>query len=186
MWKTKSRMDRQLDSCEGNSKLQIFGLYQIKVMEYRPIWQCMIFERREELRKFSLMRKLSDVNQFLRFWFISWRKIFVKTLGMEIWHIILEEVFSISFSRKVAYHLFKINEWSSKPGEIVKLCRKAKWNSHNHYFTDNNVAGLDINPCGETLATIDRHGICLISDANTNGYKFHLSLQRPTSDRNLI
>lgn len=144
-----------------------------------------------DIRKKGRVKKVFSYEEALgcksiRFWFISWRKIFVKTLGMEIWHIILEEVFSISFSRKVAYHLFKINEWSSKPGEIVKLCRKAKWNSHNHYFTDNNVAGLDINPCGETLATIDRHGICLISDANTNGYKFHLSLQRPTSDRNLI
>lgn len=35
------------------------------------------------------------------------------------------------------------------------------------------VSGLDFNPEGTLVATIDRYGTCLISDLNTDNYKFH-------------
>ncbi len=41
---------------------------------------------------------------------------------------------------------------------------------------DNFVAGFDFNPAGDSIATIDRYGMCLISDVNTNDYGFSLQV----------
>ncbi len=38
------------------------------------------------------------------------------------------------------------------------------------------VAGFDFNPAGDSIATIDASGVCLISDVNTNNYGFHLKV----------
>ena len=38
------------------------------------------------------------------------------------------------------------------------------------------VSGLDFNPTGEYVATIDWEDVCLISDVNTNNYRFHKEL----------
>lgn len=37
----------------------------------------------------------------------------------------------------------------------------------------NYICGLDFNPTGESVATIDATGVCLISDINTDSYSFH-------------
>ena len=42
---------------------------------------------------------------------------------------------------------------------------------------DNWIAGLDFNPNGELAATIDYYGTCLISDVNTDSYRFHLAME---------
>lgn len=39
---------------------------------------------------------------------------------------------------------------------------------------DNAIAGLDFNPNGELVATIDSYGVCMISDVNTDNCNFHL------------
>ena len=44
---------------------------------------------------------------------------------------------------------------------------------------DNFITSLDFNPQGEKHVTMDRGGICLISDVNTNNYNFHLNM-KPT------
>ena len=36
------------------------------------------------------------------------------------------------------------------------------------------ISGLDFNPTGEYVATIDEEGMCLISDVNKNDYSFHM------------
>ena len=36
------------------------------------------------------------------------------------------------------------------------------------------ITGLDFNPTGEYVATIDERGVCLISDVNKNDYNFHM------------
>ena len=41
------------------------------------------------------------------------------------------------------------------------------------------ISGLDFNPTGEYVATIDEEGMCLISDVNKNDYSFHV--QFPTA-----
>ncbi len=41
---------------------------------------------------------------------------------------------------------------------------------------DNVVTGFDLNPAGDSIATIDKYGVCLISDLNTNNYVFHLQV----------
>lgn len=41
----------------------------------------------------------------------------------------------------------------------------------------NFISGLDFDSSGEVIATIDRHGVCLLSDVNTSSYKFHLNMQ---------
>ena len=38
------------------------------------------------------------------------------------------------------------------------------------------ITGLDFNPAGELVATIDNDGICLISDVNTGNYNYHLEV----------
>ena len=35
------------------------------------------------------------------------------------------------------------------------------------------ISGLDFNPTGEYVATIDEGGVCLISDVTTANYGFH-------------
>ena len=39
------------------------------------------------------------------------------------------------------------------------------------------ISGLDFNPNGEIAATIDNYGICLISDVNTDSYRFHVNME---------
>ena len=47
---------------------------------------------------------------------------------------------------------------------------------------ENAIAGLDFNPNGEIAATLDLYGVCLISDVNTDSYRFHLNLEMKNSD----
>ena len=42
---------------------------------------------------------------------------------------------------------------------------------------DNFIAGLDFNHNGEIAATIDYYGVCLISDVDTDSYRFHLAME---------
>ena len=46
-----------------------------------------------------------------------------------------------------------------------------------YLYLDNNIAGLDFNPNGVIAATIDIYGVCLISDVNTDSYRFHLNME---------
>ena len=41
---------------------------------------------------------------------------------------------------------------------------------------DNVISGLDFNPSGTLIATIDRSGVCLISDVNTDDYSSHFKM----------
>ena len=41
----------------------------------------------------------------------------------------------------------------------------------------NVITGLDFSPNGELAATIDNYGVCLISDVNTDSYRFHLAME---------
>ncbi len=41
---------------------------------------------------------------------------------------------------------------------------------------ENYITSFDFNPAGESIATIDAYGDCLISDVNTNNYVFHLQV----------
>ncbi len=41
---------------------------------------------------------------------------------------------------------------------------------------ENSVTGFDFNPAGGSIATIDKYGVCLISDVNTDNYSFHLEV----------
>ena len=44
-------------------------------------------------------------------------------------------------------------------------------------YIENVIAGLDFSPNGETVTTIDKYGVCLISDVNTDNYHFHLNME---------
>ena len=39
---------------------------------------------------------------------------------------------------------------------------------------DNYICGLDFNPLGTSVASIDDNGVCLISDMITNDYIYHI------------
>ena len=43
-------------------------------------------------------------------------------------------------------------------------------------YLDNAITGLDFNPSGTLTASIDHHGVCLVSDINTNDYSFHFKM----------
>ncbi len=43
---------------------------------------------------------------------------------------------------------------------------------------DNYITGFDFNPAGDSIATIDSYGVCLISDLNTNNYGFHIEFKK--------
>lgn len=102
---------------------------------------------------------------------------------------------AISLDKKVAYHLWIIEYSQQKNNYNIKLLQKAKW--HQFYSTEigilliflilsaylpnsyreNYVTGLEFNPTGEIVSTIDHYGVCLISDTNTNNHNFHLDLK---------
>ncbi len=48
---------------------------------------------------------------------------------------------------------------------------------------DNFITAFDFNPAGESIATINAYGVCLISDVNTNNYAFHLQFENTPSSR---
>ena len=93
----------------------------------------------------------------------------------------------------LAYHLY--NFTTSKTGNTVNLIRKSKWHSQHDlgwgilincfpvqaYLTDlllgNTITSLDLNPSGETVATLDCYGRCVLSDVNTHNYSFHLDIE---------
>ena len=41
----------------------------------------------------------------------------------------------------------------------------------------NHITGLDFAPNGETMATMDYYGTCLISDVNTDKHRFHINME---------
>jgi hypothetical protein len=43
-------------------------------------------------------------------------------------------------------------------------------------FLENWIAGFDFHPGGGPVATIDKYGVCLISDITTDISSFHLNL----------
>ena len=45
-----------------------------------------------------------------------------------------------------------------------------------HLHLDNCISGIDFNPSGELVATIDCSGVCLIPDMNTSNYRFHINM----------
>ena len=105
---------------------------------------------------------------------------------------------AISVTNEIAYHLFSVNADCSDAKNVVKLTRKSKWHSQHSEEAGNSqilfdyllshqiimilllkgnfINGLDLSPLGTSMASIDRYGVCLISDVNTNGYRFHTSL----------
>ena len=103
---------------------------------------------------------------------------------------------AIGVGDKTSYHLFFIDTNCYDPKNTVKLIRKSKW--HSQYsederkfkicvgnllipsiimlflIIDNFICGLDFSPLGTSMASIDRYGVCLISDIRTNGYSYHI------------
>ena len=89
---------------------------------------------------------------------------------------------------EIAYHLYNIS--TSKAGNTVKLIRKSRWHSQHdskwvfktdsfeYSQLDDCITSLDFNPQGEIAATIDHFGTCLISDVDTNSYRFHMKIMR--------
>lgn len=107
---------------------------------------------------------------------------------------------AISRNNDIAYHLFTIDSNFSTTGSAVKLCRKAKW--HPQYSSEigaqspneniqllmkslgNIVFGLDFHPNGEVMGTIDRCGVLLLSDVNTNCCTAHLNMPLTVAQSN--
>ena len=66
----------------------------------------------------------------------------------------------------------------SKFNESITIINYFPLSTHLiNLYIDNWIAGLDFNPNGEIAATIDRYGVCLISDVNTDSYRFHLNME---------
>ena len=42
-------------------------------------------------------------------------------------------------------------------------------------FIENYIYRLESSPLGTSMASIDRHGVCLISGVDTNGYSYHIN-----------
>ena len=48
-----------------------------------------------------------------------------------------------------------------------------------YLYLGNVITGLDFSPNGEIAATMDKYGVCLISDVNTDSYRFHMEMKIP-------
>lgn len=96
---------------------------------------------------------------------------------------------AITLGEKTAYHLFDIGYSKQKGNYSAKLLKKFKW--HPEYSTRHRIyqflnlsyphianflSSFDFNPSGEVVATLDRFGVCLVSDVNTNEDAFSLEL----------
>ena len=46
------------------------------------------------------------------------------------------------------------------------------------YSLEDIITGLDFNPTGEYVATIDMAGVCLISDVTAANYRLHVDLRK--------
>ena len=42
------------------------------------------------------------------------------------------------------------------------------------YTIDDRISGLDFDPLGASVASIDEGGVCLISDLDTDEYRYHI------------
>ena len=51
------------------------------------------------------------------------------------------------------------------------------------YSLEDMITGLDFNPTGEYVATIDEEGVCLISDVTTANYTFHKEVEEGSSGK---
>ena len=102
---------------------------------------------------------------------------------------------AIPVTGKITYHLFSVDPNASNSKDIIKLNQKSKWRAQirtqegNQSFLfitlhcqqinpclDNFIRAFDFNPTGESIATIDNYGGCLISDVNTSNYGFHMKI----------
>lgn len=99
---------------------------------------------------------------------------------------------SISLGGKISYHLYNIEYGGQKSNYCVKLLRKSKWHSeysnnesnwwisHNrfrsHFHQENYNPGLAFDPTGEVAATIDRHGMLLVTDITSDACRLHLKV----------
>lgn len=82
----------------------------------------------------------------------------------------------IPIGQKITYHLFNIGSYSGqKSTPRFNLSKKATWNP---YCEGNQMSGLDFNPTGELVATMDIHGTCLVADINIDSYRSHLDAGR--------
>lgn len=101
---------------------------------------------------------------------------------------------ALTVKRKIAYHLYHISLNPSKVSEAVKLCRKSQWHPHYSkwlwntlrdnassiiaFLLDEMITTLDFNPLGESVATIDRNGVCVISDVDTTNVNFDMDTKK--------
>ena len=52
------------------------------------------------------------------------------------------------------------------------------------YSLEEIITALDFNPTGECVATIDKEGVCLISDVTTANYIFHKEVREQYPGKN--
>ena len=44
------------------------------------------------------------------------------------------------------------------------------------FIIEQHISGFDFDPLGASVASIDDHGTCLISDIDTNEYRYHIGM----------
>lgn len=107
---------------------------------------------------------------------------------------------------KVAYHLFGLESYHNKSGEVAKLYRKSKWPSGSstsknlefpsfqrsnftHFsllfhqtwpIVENFITSLDFHPNGEMAAMLDKYGVCTLKAVNTDYEKYCLETDTVT------
>lgn len=105
---------------------------------------------------------------------------------------------AVAAEREIGLHLWNIGYCGQKSNFEVKLLKQMKWHPEYNdevgtsinalilviivgFILENCITSFDFNPSGETLATIDDRGVCLISDLNTDKYIFHLNMDDDNS-----
>ena len=149
--------------------------------------------KKGELRKNILLRKSLAVGSSVIKIYLIYSSLLVTGLGDVTYNPRRNFLGAMCVAWKIAYYLYSFG--TSKSDGIVKLIRKSKW--HSQYSTEfgnnklishcrliliylylvNHITSLDFSPSGEIAASMDCYGICLISDVNTDNYRFHLNME---------
>ena len=114
---------------------------------------------------------------------------------MEMWHLTHEEAFLVLFlleeKSRIIFTILPLEKLILLPNSSVNrdgtpnIALKKVFNKFFplvasyvvNFHVENVIASIDFNPNGETVATMDYYGTCLLSDVNTDNYSFHLNME---------
>lgn len=87
----------------------------------------------------------------------------------------VENLIGVLFIRRL---IVKLSDSFKLPSRIIFFTHSKIIANFDELKLDNALPGIDFDPNGEIIATLDWYGTCLISDINTNDCYFNLQMNQ--------